>query len=124
MFGSDRLEVPTSPVRSPRAESGLGWWEGTMALGYEGSLYLLAFDHRGSFQKAFFGIVGEPNPEEAAKIVDAKRLIFEGLLGALREGAPLGSAGVLVDEQFGAGVARETKEKGLLLAMPVERSGG
>jgi myo-inositol catabolism protein IolC len=93
-----------------------------MTLGYDGSLFLLAFDHRGSFQKGFFGIAGEPNQEEAARIVDSKRLIFEGLVGALEDGGVLGSAGVLVDEQFGADVARETIEKGLLLAMPVERS--
>ena len=27
-----------------------------MALGYDGKLYILAFDHRGSFQKKMFGI--------------------------------------------------------------------
>jgi len=93
-----------------------------MTLGYEGSLFLLAFDHRGSLQKGSFGIPGVPNHEEVARIVDSKRLIFEGLVEALEDGGLLGSAGVLVDEQFGADVARETKEKGLLLAMPVERS--
>ena len=30
-----------------------------MALGYEGNLYILAFDHRGSFQKKFFGVTGD-----------------------------------------------------------------
>ena len=29
-----------------------------MALGYDGKLYILAFDHRGSFQKKMFGIAG------------------------------------------------------------------
>ena len=33
-----------------------------MALGYEGDLYILAFDHRGSFQKKFFGIEARPGP--------------------------------------------------------------
>ena len=32
-----------------------------MALGYDRRLYILAFDHRGSFQKKMFGISGEPN---------------------------------------------------------------
>ena len=31
-----------------------------MALGYDGKLYILAFDHRGSFQKKMFGIEGDP----------------------------------------------------------------
>ena len=35
-----------------------------MALGYDGKLYILAFDHRGSFQKKMFGIEGDPTPEE------------------------------------------------------------
>ncbi|MES4792651.1 MAG: DUF2090 domain-containing protein, partial [Chloroflexota bacterium] len=49
-----------------------------MALGYDRRLYILAFDHRGSFQKKMFGITGTPTPEEAARIADAKTLIFEG----------------------------------------------
>ena len=32
-----------------------------MALGYDGKLYILAFDHRGSFQKKMFGIAGDPD---------------------------------------------------------------
>ncbi|MPZ68334.1 MAG: DUF2090 domain-containing protein [Actinobacteria bacterium] len=94
-----------------------------MALGYEGDLYILAFDHRGSFQKKMFGIQGDPSPEETNTIIDAKRLIFEGFLKALDEGAPKDAAGILVDEQFGTDVVREAKSKGLLFAMPVEKSG-
>ena len=45
-----------------------------MALGYDGKLYILAFDHRGSFQKKMFGIQGDPTPEETETIADAKRL--------------------------------------------------
>ena len=51
-----------------------------MALGYDGKLYILAFDHRGSFQKKMFGIEGDPTPEETETITDAKQLIFEGML--------------------------------------------
>ena len=46
-----------------------------MALGYDGKLYILAFDHRGSFQKKMFGIEGDPTPEETGTIADAKLLI-------------------------------------------------
>jgi myo-inositol catabolism protein IolC len=94
-----------------------------MALGYEGNLYILAFDHRGSFQKKMFGITGTPTPEESEIISDAKRVIYEGWLVALEQGAPRESAGMLVDEQFGADVAREARKEGLVLAMPVEKSG-
>lgn len=94
-----------------------------MALGYDKPLYVLAFDHRGSFQKKFFGVAGEPNQEETARISDAKKVIYEGAKRALDEGVPRESAGVLVDEQFGVEIARAAKADGLTLAMPVEKSG-
>ena len=94
-----------------------------MALGYDGKLYILAFDHRGSFQKKMFGIQGDPTPEETERIADAKRLIFEGMLVAVGEGAEAGATGVLVDEQFGSSIPEQAREHGLKLAMPVEKSG-
>ncbi|MGO9488718.1 MAG: 2-deoxy-5-keto-D-gluconate 6-phosphate aldolase domain-containing protein [Solirubrobacteraceae bacterium] len=94
-----------------------------MNLGYDGKLYILAFDHRGSFQKKFFGIDGEPDAEQTAIIADAKHLIFEGVLQAVGAGADPEVTGVLVDEQFGSTIPAEAKERGLKLAMPAERSG-
>src|SRR5437588_8453654 len=94
-----------------------------MALGYDGKLYIIAFDHRGSFQKKMFGIEGDPSPEQTETISDAKRLIFEGMLEAVARGAAPGATGVLVDEQFGSDIPRRAKENGLKLAMPVEKSG-
>src|SRR6476646_7786290 len=94
-----------------------------MVLGYNGKLYILAFDHRGSFQKKMFGIEGDPTPEQTETIADAKRLIFEGVLEAVRRGAEPGAAGVLVDEQFGSDIPERSREHGLTLAMPVEKSG-
>jgi myo-inositol catabolism protein IolC len=94
-----------------------------VTLGYQGDLYILAFDHRGSFQKKMLGIQGSPTPEEAERISDAKAVIFEGFLRALEEGAPREAAGMLVDEQFGADLARRGRKEGVILAMPVEKSG-
>jgi myo-inositol catabolism protein IolC len=94
-----------------------------MDIGYTDPLYILAFDHRGSFQKKLMGIAGQPNPEEAARISDAKKVIFEGFRQAIGDGAPRGSAGILVDEQFGTDIARAAEAEGYLFAMPVEKSG-
>jgi myo-inositol catabolism protein IolC len=94
-----------------------------MKTGYDEKLYILAFDHRGSFQKKFFGIEGEPDPEQTAMIADAKHLIFEGIVRAAGAGADPSVTGVLVDEQFGSTVPAEAREHGLKLAMPAERSG-
>jgi myo-inositol catabolism protein IolC len=94
-----------------------------MALGYDRNLYVLAFDHRGSFQKKFFGITGQPDAQQTETIADAKSVIFEGFQRAIDEGAPKEFCGVLVDEQFGADIARRAKKEGYVLAMPVEKSG-
>src|SRR4029453_14036713 len=82
-------------------------------------------DHRGSFQKKMFGIEGDPTPDETEQISDAKHLIFEGLLKATEEGVDPHATGCLVDEQFGTPkrIPEQAKENGLLLAMPVEKSG-
>jgi myo-inositol catabolism protein IolC len=94
-----------------------------MKPGYDQKLYILAFDHRGSFQKKFFGIDGDPDSEQTAMIADAKHLIFEGLQQAITAGADASLTGVLVDEQFGGTVPEEARARGLKLAMPAERSG-
>src|SRR5947209_9396801 len=94
-----------------------------MPLGYDGKLYVLAFDHRGSFQKKMFGIEGDPTPEQTETIADAKRLIFEGMLEAVDRGAEAGATGVLVDEQFGSDIPQRAREHDLKLSMPVEKSG-
>src|SRR5262245_3036856 len=94
-----------------------------MTLGYDRDLYLLAFDHRGSFQKQLLGITGVPTREQAARISDTKTLIFEGFLEAHAKGKVGEGAGILVDEQFGTPVARRAKELGIVLAMPAEASG-
>jgi myo-inositol catabolism protein IolC len=94
-----------------------------MALGYDGKLYILAFDHRGSFQKKMFGIEGDPTPEQTEHISDAKRLIYEGMEESVRRGAEANATGVLVDEQFGSDIPQRAEQAGLKLAIPVEKSG-
>jgi myo-inositol catabolism protein IolC len=95
-----------------------------MALGYDGKLYILAFDHRGSFQKKMFGIEGDPSDEQTRTISDAKHLIYEGMVKAVETGgADPSTLGVLVDEQFGSAIIPQAKEHGLKTAMPVEKSG-
>lgn len=92
-------------------------------LGYDRPLYILPFDHRGSFKKGLFGITGEPSAEEAKEIASYKGVIYDGFREALGMGVPKEAAGVLVDEQFGADVARDARREGVNLAMPVEKSG-
>ena len=84
---------------------------------------MLAFDQRKSFTKDLFGIDGRPSSAQVAKIADSKQIIFEGLQRAVADGLSISSVGLLVDEEFGATVARDGKAGGYTLAMPVEKSG-
>jgi myo-inositol catabolism protein IolC len=87
-------------------------------------LLILAFDHRASFLEKMFGIKGrQPTPEEKRQIEDYKKIIFEGFQLATKKKVPKDIAGLLVDEEFGAGILREAKKDGLMFAMPVEKSG-
>jgi 5-dehydro-2-deoxygluconokinase len=93
-----------------------------MTLGYDGSLYILAFDHRGSFKKKF-GVGSDASAEQMQRLRDAKSLVYAGFEKAAAAGAPTDAIGVLVDEEMGADVARAAGEAGFTFAMPVEKSG-
>lgn len=86
-------------------------------------MYLLAMDHRDSLARDVYGIDGEVGPADARRISDGKRLVFEGLVAALERGGDRSAAGVLVDERYGAAVARRAPRLPVTLAMPIERSG-
>jgi myo-inositol catabolism protein IolC len=94
-----------------------------LGLGYDGELFILAFDHRGSFVKKFFGIDGSPSAVETQRIADAKMVIYEGFENALAGGVDSETSGVLVDEQFGTEIARRATTANHILAMPAEMSG-
>ena len=44
-----------------------------MTLGFDQPLYILPFDHRGSFQTKMFGWKGTLTPDQTAEIAAAKR---------------------------------------------------
>ncbi len=94
-----------------------------MTLGYDKPIYVLAFDHRSSFQKMLGITSKQPSPQEIERTQDAKGLIFEGFQSALAQGVASENAGVLTDEQYGSDVARKAKAASVNLAMPVEKSG-
>lgn len=91
--------------------------------GYSNPLYILPFDHRGSFETGMFGWKGDLSPEQTAQIAAAKQVIFDGFQSALAGGAPKQKAGILVDEQFGAAILRDARAKGITTACPAEKSG-
>jgi 5-dehydro-2-deoxygluconokinase len=91
--------------------------------GYTKPLYILPFDHRGSFETGMFGWKGELTDEQTAQIAAAKQVIFDGFQEAIADGAPKEKGGILVDEQFGAAILRDAAAKGFTFACPAEKSG-
>jgi myo-inositol catabolism protein IolC len=77
--------------------------------GYSKPLYILPFDHRGSFETGMFGWKGE--------------LTADGFQKAVADGAPREKGGILVDEQFGAAILKDAAENGYTFACPAEKSG-
>lgn len=92
-------------------------------IGFNQPLYLLPFDHRGSFETKMFGWHGELTLQQTAEIADAKRVIYDGFLSAIGGSVPRSKGGILVDEQFGASILRDAKAAGVMTASPVEKSG-
>ena len=91
--------------------------------GFTKPLYILPFDHRGSFETGMFGWKGDLSPEQTAQIAAAKRVIFDGFQKAVADGVDKDKAGILVDEQFGEAILRDAAALGFHFAMAAEKSG-
>ncbi|HEX7785123.1 MAG TPA: DUF2090 domain-containing protein [Methylomirabilota bacterium] len=94
-----------------------------MPRGYDRPLYLLPFDHRGSFRSKLFGWKPPLDAAQAAQMTAAKRVVYDGFSAALAAGVPRDKAGILVDEQFGADILRDAAASGVITACPAEKSG-
>jgi myo-inositol catabolism protein IolC len=92
-------------------------------IGFDKPLYVLPFDHRGSFQTKMFGWKGLLTAEQTAEIAAAKRVVYDGFKVAVQDGVPEEKAGILVDEQFGAAILRDAAAHGYTTACSAEKSG-
>src|SRR5882757_87028 len=92
-------------------------------LGFDKPLYILPFDHRGSFQTKLFGWPGTLTAEQTAQVAASKQVVHDGFLAALKIGVPVSKAGILVDEQFGAAILQSAGTHGYTTACPAEKSG-
>jgi myo-inositol catabolism protein IolC len=93
------------------------------ALGFNQPLYILPFDHRGSFQTKMFGWKGTLSPYQTAEIAATKQVIYDGFKAAIQAGVARQKAGILVDERFGAAILRDAATNGCTTACPAEKSG-
>jgi 5-dehydro-2-deoxygluconokinase len=94
-----------------------------MTIGYDRPLYVLPFDHRGTFQKNMFGWHGTLTAGQAGQIIAMKLVIYDGFKEACALGVSEDRAGILVDEQLGADILRDATRRGYITACPAERSG-
>jgi len=94
-----------------------------MSAGFDKPLYVLPFDHRGSFEAKMFGWSGDLTAAQTAEIAAAKQVIYDGFKAAIVTGVPKEKAAILVDEQFGAAILRDATANGFHTACPAEKSG-
>jgi 5-dehydro-2-deoxygluconokinase len=92
-------------------------------IGFNEPLYILPFDHRGSFQSKMFGWNGALTADQTAQIAAAKQVIYDAFVAALETGVPKEKAGIPVDEQFGAAILRNASAHGYSTSCPAEKSG-
>jgi myo-inositol catabolism protein IolC len=94
-----------------------------MTLGFDKPLYILPFDHRGSFQTKMFGWKGTLTAEQTAEIAAAKAVIYDAFKAAISAGVHKEKAGILVDEQFGAAILHDATKHAYITCCPAEKSG-
>src|SRR5438132_13907136 len=67
-------------------------------LGFDKPLYILPFDHRGSFQKKMFGWDGALSAQQTAEISAAKRVIYNAFGVGVADGVDFGTSVMLVND--------------------------
>jgi myo-inositol catabolism protein IolC len=85
-------------------------------------VFALAFDHRNSFRTSFMRLIAPPTAEQTAQMVDAKKVVVDGLLQA----TPLvgdATPTLLIDAEYGGGHVAAARAAGVAIAMPMEVSG-
>ncbi len=92
-------------------------------LGFDKPLYILPFDHRGSFQTKLFGWPGTLTAEQTGQVAASKQVVYDGFRAALETRVPERKAGILVDEQFGSAILQNARTHGYTTACPAEKSG-
>src|SRR5579883_2199214 len=116
------VAAPRRARRGVRCRARL-WVAEAAVSGHGPPLYLLPFDQRGSFKKGLFGWTGELSPEQTARVIEAKWIVYDGALAAIASGVARDRVSVLVDEAFGAAILADAHARGIATACPVEKNG-
>ncbi len=84
-------------------------------------LLILAADHRNSLERDLYGLTAAPTPEQAARISADKTLTYHALLDAVPHLPASVQPGILIDEQYGAAIARH--DDAVAIAAAAKRGG-
>ncbi len=91
--------------------------------GHRGRLFFLAFDHRQSFAREMLG-TSLVDADSAKRLQEAKRVVFDGLLLAAGSGEVMSEeVALMIDERFGGEIPGLARQRGMPVAVAVERSG-
>ncbi len=85
-------------------------------------LFILPFDHRGSFARDLLGAAYPVSAEEKEKLVAFKEVIFDGLLYARTRYTGNGVIAKIIDEEFGTPVIKKAKLRNVPIALTVVSS--
>lgn len=94
-----------------------------MSTGYNRPLYLLPFDHRHSYITGMCHFTPPLTDMQHDVVADTKQVIYAGFRKAVDDGVPRDRAGILVDEEFGAAILEDARERGFVTAVSTETSG-
>ncbi|HKP30424.1 MAG TPA: DUF2090 domain-containing protein [Gemmatimonadales bacterium] len=86
-------------------------------------LHLLPFDHRHSYLSGMFHWTGPLSQRQRRTVTETKQMIYEGFREALGPETPVASAGIMIDEEFGAAILRDAVQRGYVTALATEKSG-
>ncbi len=85
-------------------------------------LYILPFDHRGSFMK-LIKASSTPTKKDIVKARAFKQLIYDAFRKSVAYGVSKKKAAILVDEWLGRHILVDAKSKGFITCIPLEKSG-
>jgi myo-inositol catabolism protein IolC len=93
-------------------------------LGYTKPLYILPFDHRGTFAIKVYNVDEEQLTQpQVQEIKSFKKIIYDAFIDAVSHGIPKDEAAILVDEDYGSEILVDARMKGYATIVSVEKSG-
>ncbi len=86
------------------------------------NLYILPFDHRGSFKRAFFDTHKNLDDKKIKILKSYKKIIYQAFLLSQKYIERYENCGILVDEELGSDIIRHALKKNIITAVPTEKS--